>query len=433
MIPPGQTATATLTLSTPASPGDTDQSIVVSSESGQTTIPVTVRSTVPLGVEGGTFTGVLTGGNGREATQAQTNTYFFQVPPGETDLDASVALATDPGEELIALLVDPGGQTVGYSSNYTFVPDEGSLAPGATQYAQLYHVAPEAGQWELILDWQNPVTGDELAEPFTGAIEFNEVKVDGNLPDSPSTTLTEGVPVSFDVNVDNTGVAPEAFFADPRSDQTATYTLANQNLGIEANDFNLPLPAGLTFPFYIVPTHTTQLNANVTLLSGSTPVTFDMTYFPGDPDVSPAVAAPGVTGTTTSSSASLTLTGQPELSPGLWAVNPDEVGPYPAAGAPTEAASASLSAVTQAFDTTVTTSTDDFWYPGSGASNFLYLLPRESGVISVSITPTATPGTVVTGTLYVDDIVLASLFPPPTTALPDGDELAAIPYSYTVG
>ena len=431
IVPPGQTATAMLTLSTPANPGDTDQSIVVSSGSGQTTIPVTVRSTVPLGVEGGTFTGVLTGGNGREATQAQTNTYFFQVPPGETDLDASVALATDPGEELIALLVDPGGQTVGYSSNYTFVPHDGSLAPGATEDAQLYHVAPEAGQWELILDWQNPVTGDELAEPFTGAIEFNEVSVEGDLPDSPSTTLTPGS-TSFDVTVDNTGVAPEAFFADPRLDQTATYTLENQNPAIGASDFSLPLAAGLSFPLYIVPTHTTQLNANVTLLSGTTPVSFDMEYFPGDPDVSPAVPAPGVTGTTTSSSASLTLTGQPELSPGLWLVNPDEVGPYPVTGAPTETAIASLSAVTQAFDPAVATSTDDFWQLGFGASNFLYLLPGESGDISVSITPppTASAGTVVTGTLYVDDYVLASLFAAP---LPDGDELAAIPYSYTVG
>jgi hypothetical protein len=191
----------------------------------------------------------------------------------------------------------------------------------------------------------------------------------------------------------------------------------------------LPLAAGFNFPYYIVPTHTTALSANVTRLSGSSPVTFDMEYFPGGPDVSPNQPAPGVTATTSPGSASLTLTEQPEVSPGLWLLNPDETGPYSAGGAPTDTASASLSAVTQAFDTTVTTDTDDFLQVGFNFSNFLYLQPGQSGAISVAISPTASPGTVVSGDLYVDDYVLASEFAAPD---PDGDELAAIPYSYTV-
>ena len=68
---------------------------------------------------GGTFSGVLTGGNGRQGAESQTNTYYFDVPSGKTDLDVSVALADDPLDQLTALLVDPHGQTVGYSSNYT--------------------------------------------------------------------------------------------------------------------------------------------------------------------------------------------------------------------------------------------------------------------------------------------------------------------------
>jgi len=61
----GQTATARLTLTSQASPGDSDQSVGLSTAQGQTTIPVTVRTTVPVGPGGGTFSGVLTGGNGR--------------------------------------------------------------------------------------------------------------------------------------------------------------------------------------------------------------------------------------------------------------------------------------------------------------------------------------------------------------------------------
>jgi hypothetical protein len=437
-IAPGRTATATLNVTTPASPGDTSLSVVVSSGPGQaTTVPVTVRSAVPLGALGGTFSGVLTGGNGRAGAPAQTNTYFFQVPPGEADLEASVALANDPGEELITYLVDPGGQTVGYTSNYTLGPSSSGLAPAVSRYAEIYHVAPEAGTWELVLGWQNPVTGNELDEPFTGAISFDQVRVKSNLPDSPSDVVPRLTSTAFEVTVDNTGVAPEALFADPRLPITTTVALPNLNPAITATSFTLPLPAtspagGLSFPYYLVPTHTSELLANVARLSGPAPVTFDMSFFPGDPDVSPAQPAPGVSGSSAiaGSAANLTLAGQPELSPGLWLINPDEVGPYPATGAPSDTASASLSAVTQAFDPAVTSSTDDFWQVGFAFSNFLYLLPGQSGTIAVGITPTAPSGTVASGTLYVDDFVLASFF---STPLPDSNELAAIPYSYTVG
>jgi hypothetical protein len=371
---------------------------------------------------------VLTGGNGRQGAEAETNTYFFEVPPGQRDLEASVKLANDAGDELIAYLVNPDGQTVGYSSNYTYVLTSGGLSPGATLYTDIYHVAPEPGAWELVLAWQNPVTGDELAEPFTGAIEFNRVSVTSDLPSSPSVLLPELTASAFEVSVTNTGQAPEAFFVDPRLTATATVALPNLNPAVTETSFTLPLPAGLSFPYYVVPTHTYELQANLTRQSGAAPVTFDMSYFPGDPDVSPALAAPGVAGFSTGASASLALAGTPELSPGLWLVNPDEVGPYPPGGAPTDTVSATLSAVTQAFDPTVTSSTGDFWQLQT--TNVLYLLPGQSGTISVDITPSGKPGSVQSGVLYVDDYVLASLF---STPLPDGDELAAIPYTYTVG
>jgi hypothetical protein len=437
-IAPGQTATATLSLSTPAQAGDTDQSVVISSPAGQTTIPVTVRTTIPISGGGGTFSGVLTGGNGRSGAQAQADYYYFSVPSGETNLDASVALANDPGDELIAYLVDPDGQTVGYSSNYTLLPSSAGPTPGPTQYAQLYHIDPMPGQWALALYWANPVTGLELDEPFTGAIEFDQVSVTSNLPGSASTSLPQLTSTAFTVNVDNTGVAPEAFFVDPRLDQTAALTLANQNPNITASAMTLPLPAisaaGYYFPYYLVPPQTTQLSGNVAVLGGGDPVTFDMEYFPGDPDVSPSEPAPGVTSTVTSSSASLTLTEPGEVSPGLWLLDPDEFGPYPSGGAPSDTAGATVTAMTQAFDPAVTASTDDFWQTSINTaypfSNILYLLPGQSGSIGIDITPTASVGTVESGTLYVDDYSLASFF---GADLPNADELAAIPYSYTVG
>ena len=133
-IAPGATATAAVSITDPRLAGDTSESIVVSSAGGQTTVPVTVRTTIDVGIAGGIFKGVLTGGNGRAGSEAETNTYFFQVPPGETDLNTTVALGTDPNEHLIGFLVSPDGQQIGYSGNYTFVPSGSSAgAEGGIQ------------------------------------------------------------------------------------------------------------------------------------------------------------------------------------------------------------------------------------------------------------------------------------------------------------
>jgi hypothetical protein len=47
----------------------------------------------------------------------------------------------------------------------------------------------------------------------------------------------------------------------------------------------------------------------------------------------------------------------------------------------------------------------------------------------MSVTPQAALGTQVSGTLYLDDYALGSTI---GAILPNADELAAIPYSYTV-
>jgi len=419
----GKTSTADVTITNPKAAGDTSESIVLSTTDATTTIPVTVRTLVPIGPNGGTFSGVLTGGNGRSGAQAQMNTYTFDVPSGKTDIDASIALSSDPDEELIGFLVDPFGQTVGYSSNIT---TDNFGTPVATPWVNIYHVDPAAGQWRLVLEWLNPVTGFELAEPFSGAIRFNQVEVTSNLPKGASVHLKHGKTYSFKVVVENTGVAPESFFVDPRLDHTATVNLADQN-GSETN-ISLPLPAGLNFPYYFVPTQTSQLRASI---SGNVPVTFDLEYFPGDPDVSPALTVPPVSGSTGSHSASLTLS-EPVVSPGLWLLNPDERGPYPASGAPAGKATASLKAVTQAFDKAVTSSTGDFWSYANGLSSGFspqYVPAGDSANITVEITPTASAGTTVSGTLYVADYALGSIS---GVALPDADDLAAIPYRYKV-
>jgi hypothetical protein len=435
-IEAGRTATATISITNPRPAGDMDESVVVSSPAGQTSVPVTIRTAVPIGAGGGTFQGVLTGGNGRDGSDAQTNTYFFDVPAGKTDLAASVALRTDPDEALVCYLIDPDGQTVGYTSNYTEVPKAAAhLKPGSTRYLQTFAVAPPAGEWELVLDWENPVTGKELTENFSGAVRFNQVQAFSELPGSGSTLLLRGQPVTLDVSVANTGVAPEAYFIDARLDQTTTVVLKNLNTGTSADRLHLPARVGQAFPLgtpiYLVPSGTTRLDASVSRLTGAGRVAFALSPLTGDPEVSPGIPASGLTTSGTSTSESLQLT-EPELTPGLWELSAAEVGPYPPGGAPKETVAAKVTALTQAFDTTVSSGVSDLWQVGLKFSHFYYLAPGQSTEIGVTITPTAPVGTVVSGTLYVDDFTLES-FVGTEGVLIDSDEVAALPYSYTVG
>ena len=415
-LAPGQTRTAALSLTSPSAAGDTSQSVVVSSGRHQTTVPVVVRTAIATNSHGGTFSGTLTGGNGRASWPAQENDYVINVPPGTRNIHADITLANDPNDLLTAYLIDPSGQDLGYSTNVTV---NSSGTPESTLSTDLYHADPQPGQWTLILTWANPVSGLELSEPFTGTIAFNQADVHGDMPMHAS--LRAGTTYTYDVTVHNTGSAPETFFVDPRLRSDETLALPNQNGAVNSADMTLPLPASSSpGPYYFVPAQTSQLQESLT---GSVPVDFDSSYFPGDPDIE---------GTQSGDSASATLT-EPEVSPGFWDLNPDEVGPYLATGAPTATASASMHVVTQAFDPAVTSSTGDLWSVVNGLSSSyspVYVPAGATATITVQVTPSGAAGSLRSGTLFVDDETIAGV--DGIYDFPNGDEIAAIPYSYKI-
>ncbi len=253
VLAPGRSATVTLHVATPSSPGDTSGSIVISSglgileiaASSTTSIPVTLRSMVNMTSGTGTFSGTLTGGNGRDNGEGQEQFYEFSVPSGITNITANVTLANDPNDPIGAYLISPDGDTLGYGQNSL----NGTQGLSLTAYT----LDPVPGIWTLVVDFAEPVEGNELSDAYTGTIVFNGVHASAaGLPDSASTTLASGTPVTVPVSITNNGAAPEDVFIDPRLTTSTTISLAPQ----VGSSLTVPLPMNGEPPIVLVPSET---------------------------------------------------------------------------------------------------------------------------------------------------------------------------------
>jgi Subtilase family/Peptidase inhibitor I9 len=433
LLAPGDSRTVTVTASTPAQPGDSAGSIVLSSSGGgfdqdlgfeSTSIPVTLRSPVDV-AHGGAFSGVLTGGNGRPPGEGQVDYYQFHVGSGVGNVTANVSLTNDSKDPVGAYLVSPDGDVAGYGQNFletgNFNTGPISLTPGTSLTA--YTLNPAAGDWTLVVEFAEPVVGDEVSQPFTGNIQFNDVSASAaGLPNSAGIKLAAGTPVTVPVTITNNGAAPEDFFVDPRLSSTTPLTLATQ---FGTSDTGIPLPP-VANPFWLVPTQTSGVSVSA---SASLPIQFDFGPAAGDPDLSSAPPGAGPLCSTTPSGSF--TPGGGSITPGVWSAVPSECGPYPPGGEPAGTANMAMTATAKAFDPAVTSSTGDFEQQAvNPAASFspLVINPGQSAVVDVTITPSGSSGTVVSGNLYVDDFVGDV----PPYGQESGDELAAIPYAYTI-
>ena len=427
-LAPGHSRTVTVTATTPTAPGDAYGSVVVTSSAGgtdpfvgaeSTAIPVTLRTLVDL-TTGGDFGGTLTGGNGRDPGEGQIEYFQFRVEPGHSTLTANVTLTNDIGDILGLYLVNPDGVAVGFGQNS--VGTTNSL--GVTASA----LNPQAGTWTLILDLASNVVGDEISQAYSGNIQLDGVfATAAGLPSSASTELAAGTAVTIPVTVTNHGAAPESVFLDARLDTTVTIPLAAQGLPPTGfTGYPVPTPTSAPSPLFLVPTETSGLAADAT---ANLPIEFDFSPQPGgDPDI---FAPPGPrTGANYTASGSYTPKGG-VVSPGVWQAAPSEIGPYSSSGAASGVAQVTMTATTKAFDPAVVAATGDLWLAATNPALTLAPVtvnPGESVVINVSLTPSGASGTVVSGTLYVDDTVVAL----PPYGESTGNELAAIPYRYTI-
>jgi hypothetical protein len=407
-LAPGATSAVSVTVTAPAAAGDASGAVVLSSGQGATTIPVTVRGLVNV-AQGGGFNGVLTGGNGRDA-QGQAGYYQFSVPAGRTAIAANMTLANDPAVQVIGYLVAPDGETAGFGSNTVDTTQASVNGRGLSLYA----LSPAAGRWTLIIEFTNPVAGNELTDPYTGTVRFAPIPVSARaLPDSTTKKLPPGKAVTIPVEIKNTGSAAEDFFIDPRLTTTRTYALS------DISPLTLPLP-GDSEDNWFVPTQTTTLRVTA---RASLPVMFTyqaITSY-GDPDLVSTSSGDDATGTLRASF----------ITPGDWYGYPSEIAAdgYPAPGGKSATVSMAVTAVTRAFDPAITSAPGDLWLgaldPSMSSQPFV-ISPGQARAIDVTIKPAGRAGTVVRGDLFVDMSTDGG-------QVQSGSEVAQIPYAYTIG
>ncbi len=176
---------------------------------------------------------------------------------------------------------------------------------------------------------------------------------------------------------------------------------------------NVPLPLSLfAQPNWLVPTNTNLL---AVAAQGTVPITMDVSWEFGDPDVLGASFGNN----------SAAVLAAPEIAPAFFFGIPEATGPFTSGTTGT----VNLAAVanTNPFDSAVTASSGDVWAQSVNPVapyTPLSLGPGQTGTITLTITPNAPKGTVVHGFIGVDTFNLASF---------GGDELINIPYSYKVG
>jgi hypothetical protein len=412
-LAPGASENVTAEFAMPAEPGDSAAALRFdkspdAANANFPEIPVTLRTLIPTGPTGGNFTGTLTGGNGR-AGAGPTQTFDFDVPRGVNDMSLNLEIS-DSGYLLEGLLVDPNGMELSVVANQD--PINGSPQTSLTAS----HYDPQPGRWKFVLLQNFQISGNQTSLPFVARIGFNTAEVTATLPNSPGLNLSAAAgPMTFPIRVTNTGNLTRQYFADARLS-----TLTVQKLPPQACSKATTLPGACGA--FLVPTET---SAAAFVAQSTVPITMDAfnsvgtgVGFTGSPDIFAKRIAPDTVAA---------VLAEPELPYSTWIVSPSLIGPYGPAGAPTEPVTTSAFVLMQAFDSAVSSDSGDAWADltlNTNTFNPLVLAPGASGIIHVTITPSASEvGRAVSGFIYIDtfDFVVFS-----------GDETARIPYSYTV-
>ena len=413
-LAPGAATTVHVTAPLPSQPGDQSATLAISSpQSGLSSVPLTVRSVIPISHGTGKFTASLIGGNGRGFVPAQTFFYNVNVPAGEPALDVQLSLGKHAEDNYTAYLVSPDGDNPARATNQELVGDAATVPSSS---ARLHVLAPEAGQWTLIVTFNNPVEGNALTTPLTGTVSFAPItaKTSG-VPTGG--TLAAGKPHTVTVTVRNNSTGIESYFLDTRLAQQAQLTLDSIT---PTSGLTLPLSDDNAVPQWIIPTDTSGVTATA---DSTAPVQFDFSPYNGEPDI----------GSTADGDNAYASYAAAAVTQGDWDLIPQPSEAFGGAG-PTANSTASLgmTATTAAFNADATSPSGDLWLASVNpqvAFAPVVVQPGKSTTLTLTITPSGAAGSTVIGTIYLDDASSLSN----NGYSPTGDQLVAIPYHYTVG
>jgi hypothetical protein len=422
-LPPGATRLFSLTVANPAQPGDQAGAIVLRQVAAApaftavTTIPVTLRSLASFG----TFSGTLTGGNGRNPSTGQTAYYQFDVNSALPALNATVSTA-NRHNTLLAELVSPTGVAASLATNELLETNSvGQPTPRLVRGAEVQVLHPPRGRWTLIVDFYNTVSGTAATQPFTVSLSGTAPSASQTgLPTSAKTKLTAGQAITADLTITNESALPANYFVDARLQPSISVKLTAQT----TSSLSLPNTGG-PVPVYLVPAHTTGLTATVTAPRRNF---FDLTWPFGDPDLI----------STTGRTSKVNFIA-PDVPNGDWAVTPYLRGPDGKKGDKPVQAHVTVKAVTAPIDPAISAPTGDLWLSSTNRNNSFapYLVqPGQTITIPVTITPRGPAGAVVSGTIYLSAVCFnSSLVNDNGGGLPlypTSNDLAAFHYRYTI-
>lgn len=413
----GASASVSAEFSMPVSPGDSAAALRFVRSAAESTdkyaeVPVSLRTLIPTGPTGGSFSGTLTGGNSR-AGAGPTQTFEFDVPQAVNDVSLVLNIP-DNGYLLEGLLVDPNGMQL------SVAPNQDPLN-GSAQFAlQLSHYDPQPGRWKFVLLQNFTSSGNQTSLPFTARIGFNSAKISvTGLPNSAAVELSaSAAPVVVPITVRNTGAITQLYFADARLATQSITALPAQPGACSGSVVTLPGYCALNY----LPT---QASIAAFVAQASVPITMD-----SENDVGTGVGgtgSPDIYARSVGNDTVVALISEPEIPYSAWFSIPSEIGPYGPNGAPTASISSSAYVLMKPFDAAASADSGDIWADlvlNTNTFNPLVLAPGASGTINVTITPDSTMiGKTVKGFIFVDTF---------NFVVTTGDEVVRLPYSYTV-
>ena len=170
---PGETGTFRITAGIPDRAGDLSAAVQLDSSRGRRlAVPLTLRGLITAKDGTGTFSGTLTGGNGRDGVPAQATRYRFDIPRGLRDFGINVKLSGDPDQQVFGFLESPDGQLLSQQSNV--LASDPDLV--FSRELQEFRRDPAPGRWTFTVWVFNPVAGTAISQDFTGTLRFNIVE-----------------------------------------------------------------------------------------------------------------------------------------------------------------------------------------------------------------------------------------------------------------